>query len=217
MNLRLRQLGFLPYEPVWHAMQAFTAGRDAGTTDELWLVEHPPIFTLGLAGKTHHVITPGDIEILHVDRGGQVTYHGPGQCILYVLLDIRRLQLGVRTLVKRLEQVAVTCLRHHGITASVRREAPGVYVDQQKIAALGLRVRQGRCYHGLALNVDMDLEPFSRINPCGFPGLEVTQLANFGISSSVDAEGQSLAAQLASEFGYAMQDVSDESFKLVAS
>ncbi len=174
--LVVRALGRREYIPVWRAMQSFTDQRQAQTADELWLVEHPPVFTVGQSGKPEHLLNPGDIPVVQVDRGGQVTYHGPGQIVAYALLDLRRLGWGPRQLVTALEQGVIALLSEFGITAAGRRDAPGVYVDGAKVAALGLRVRRGCCYHGLSLNVAMDLEPFSRINPCGYPGLKVTQL-----------------------------------------
>lgn len=180
----LRQLGQRPYEPVWREMQRFTEERTAETPDELWLVEHPPVFTVGLNGKAEHLLDPGAIEVIQVDRGGQVTYHGPGQVVLYLLLDLRRRHLGVRQLVSLMEQSVIELLSRHDIAAVARQDAPGVYVDGAKIASLGLRIRHGCSYHGLAVNVDMDLEPFSRINPCGYAGLPVTQLMEQGLASS---------------------------------
>ena len=168
----------MAYEPVWRDMQAFTAERDANTADELWLLEHPPVFTLGRNGKREHVHDTGNIPVIEVDRGGQVTYHGPGQLIVYVMLDLNRRGMGVQSLVRLLEQAVIDLLAAYDIAAELREKAPGVYVDGRKIAALGLRVRKGCSFHGLALNVDMDLEPFSRINPCGYQGLEVTQLSD---------------------------------------
>jgi lipoyl(octanoyl) transferase len=178
-HLRLRRLGLADYEPVWRAMQAFTDQRNEQVADEIWTVQHPPVFTLGQAGREEHVLAPGDIPVLKVDRGGQVTYHGPGQVIIYPLLDIRRLGISVRDLVHGIEQAIIDVLADYGVVAARRDGAPGVYVGEAKIAALGLRVRRGCCFHGLACNVDMDLEPFSRINPCGFENLAVTQLSAF--------------------------------------
>ncbi len=172
----LRQLGLRDYRETWQAMQAFTDQRGPETVDELWLVEHPPVFTLGLNGKPEHVLDAGDIPVVSVDRGGQVTYHGPGQVVLYVLLDVRRRGLGVRALVMLLEQAMIDLLAQRGISARARRDAPGVYVGDDKIGAIGLRIRRGASYHGLSLNVDMELAPFQRINPCGYPGLGVTQI-----------------------------------------
>lgn len=169
-------LGRRAYEPVLESMKTFTERRDGGTRDECWLLEHDPVFTQGQAGRAEHLLWPGDIPVVHVDRGGQVTYHGPGQLMLYTLIDLRRRNLGVRQLVSLLEETAVAVLAHWGIEAAPRRDAPGVYVGGEKIASLGLRVRRGCAYHGLALNVDMDLTPFQRINPCGYAGMPVTQI-----------------------------------------
>ncbi len=176
-TLVVRDLGLRDYQPVFEAMKVFTTARDESTPDELWLLEHPPVFTQGLNGKPEHLLAPGDIPVIAVDRGGQVTYHGPGQAVCYCLLDLRRARLGVRELVTLLEQTVIGLLRDYDITAHARPEAPGVYVGGRKIASLGLRVRRGCCYHGLSFNVAMDLQPFSRINPCGYPGLQVTQLS----------------------------------------
>ena len=175
-----KHLGVQPYEPVYQQMRAFTLARDTATPDELWFLQHPPVFTQGQAGKEEHVLAPGDIPVVRSDRGGQVTYHGPGQLVVYVLVDLQRLGYGIRSLVTRLEQAMVDCLAGYGIAAAGRRDAPGVYVDGRKIASLGLRVRNGRTYHGLALNVAMDLEPFARINPCGYKGLAMTQVSALG-------------------------------------
>ncbi len=172
----LRHLGLRDYETTWREMQDFTATRTPGTPDEIWLLEHPPVFTLGLNGKREHLLTPGDIPIVDCDRGGQVTYHGPGQLIAYLLLDLKRRGLGVKEMVRRMEQVVIDLLSGYGIDAERRAGAPGIYVHGKKIAALGLRVRRGCSYHGLSLNVDMDLAPFSHINPCGYEELETTQL-----------------------------------------
>lgn len=198
---RLRDLGRQPYLPVWRAMQAFTDARDADTADELWLVEHDPVFTLGQAGKPEHVLAPGDIPVIHVDRGGQVTYHGPGQLVLYPLLDLRRLQLGVREYVCRIEQAIIDTLADWNIEAARREGAPGVYVAGAKIAALGIRVRRGCSFHGLAFNVDMDLAPFSRINPCGYQGLQVTSMVDLGGPSGLEAVKPALVEHVARQFG----------------
>lgn len=197
--MRVIDLGLQPYEKVWQDMQRYTDQRDADSEDELWLVEHPPVFTLGKNGKPEHVLAAGDIPLVQSDRGGQVTYHGPGQLVVYVLLDIQRMQLGVRELVTRLERSVIELLADYEITAESKRDAPGVYIDGAKIAALGLRVRKGRCFHGLALNVDMDLEPFSRIDPCGYPGLQVTQLLNLVKSGSENVTLASIGPQLVSK------------------
>ncbi|HEX5635114.1 MAG TPA: lipoyl(octanoyl) transferase LipB, partial [Gemmatimonadales bacterium] len=194
--MKVRRLGRVAYEPTWRAMQAFNAARTADTGDELWLVEHPPVYTLGLAGRREHVLDPGDIPVVPTDRGGQVTYHGPGQAVAYVLLDLRRAGFGARELVRRLEGAIIEALAGWGI-AGVRREGmPGVYVGEAKIAAIGLRIARGCSYHGVSLNAAMDLEPFSRIDPCGYPGLASTQLADLGVRASMDSVRQTLAAAL---------------------
>ncbi len=200
--LRLRRLRHQAYLPVFDAMRAFTEARAADTPDELWQVEHPPVFTQGLAGKAEHLLAPGAIPVIAVDRGGQVTYHGPGQVVIYCLLDVRRLGLSVRGLVTALEQAVIELLAGYGITAQARPDAPGVYVDGAKIASLGLRIRQGRSYHGLSLNVDMDLEPFTRINPCGYPGLRVTQLRELGAPLTPAAAAEQLLLTLGRQLGY---------------
>ncbi len=192
----VRRLGLADYEPTWRAMQAFTDDRGPGTPDEIWLVEHPPVFTLGLAGKPEHVLAPGDIPVVNVDRGGQVTYHGPGQVVIYPLLDVRRRRLGVRQLVTLLEESVVALLADHGVIAYPRPDAPGVYVDDAKIAALGLRIRRGASYHGVALNVAMDLEPFSRINPCGHAGMQVIQVRDLTPDATLDDMAEGLLQQI---------------------
>jgi len=179
--IAIRDLGHRDYEPLWREMQAFTEQRDGGSADEIWFAEHPPVFTLGLNASREHVIAPGDIPVIQTDRGGQVTYHGPGQLMIYPMLDLKRAALGVRALVTALEQTAVELVAAYGIEAASRADAPGVYVDGRKIASVGLRVRRGCSYHGMALNIDVDLEPFSRINPCGYSELEVTTLRALGI------------------------------------
>jgi lipoyl(octanoyl) transferase len=199
--LKVRQLGIQPYEPVWRAMQAFTDARDANTADELWLVQHPPVFTQGQAGKAEHVLAAGDIPVIQVDRGGQVTYHGPGQIVAYPLVDLRRLGIGVKTLVCRLEEAILRVLARHGVQAARRPGAPGIYVQDAKIASLGLRVRRGCSFHGLAFNIRMDLEPFQRINPCGFAGLAVTDLSHFADVDQAAVE-QELVAELANQLGF---------------
>lgn len=199
--LLVRSLGLRPYHAAWRAMRHFTDARGPSTPDELWLLQHPPVYTLGQAGRAVHVRDPGGIEVVASDRGGQVTYHGPGQLVGYLLLDLRRTGLGVRRLVTVLEDAVIALLQEYGVAAEGRRDAPGVYVQGAKVAALGLRVRKGCCYHGLALNVDMDLEPFGRIDPCGYPGLPVTQLRDVGIRLSVDEAGARLAALLAHSLG----------------
>ncbi len=201
MNAQVRWLGRVEYGPVWREMQAFTDARDAETPDELWLLEHPPVFTQGLNGRIEHLLAPGDIPVVGIDRGGQVTYHGPGQLVAYALVDLRRRRIGVRELVVGLENAVVALAARHGIEASGRREAPGVYAGVRKLASLGLRVRRGCSYHGLALNVDMDLEPFRRINPCGVAGLEMTQLADFGVKARVEDVADELAPLLCEALG----------------
>lgn len=202
----IRELGLLPYEPVWHAMQHFTNRRDTVTPDEIWLLEHPPVFTQGQAGKAEHLLLPGEIPVVQVDRGGQVTYHGPGQLVGYLLLDVRRLGFGVRELVSRIEQSLIDLLASYGISAQARSDAPGVYVDGAKIASLGLRIRNGRSFHGLALNVDMDLQPFARINPCGYAGLRMTQLRDLAAAPVTMADvHRRLREQLAEHLDYAGQ------------
>jgi lipoyl(octanoyl) transferase len=183
-------------------MQRFTDERGTDTPDEVWFLEHPPVFTQGMAGKAEHVLQPGDIPVVPIDRGGQVTYHGPGQLVVYPLLDLRRLRLGIRELVVALEQSVIALCAAHGIEAAGRRDAPGVYVGLRKLASIGLRVRRGGSYHGLALNVDGDLEPFSRINPCGYPGLEMTRLADLGLTLSVREAADALAPRLCEALGW---------------
>ena len=202
----VRRLGRQAYIPVWQAMQRFTDARDASTDDELWVVEHDPVFTLGQAGKPEHVLAPGDIPVVQVDRGGQVTYHGPGQLVVYPLLDLPRLKVGVREYVCRIEQAVIDTLADWNIEAVRHEGAPGVYVADAKIAALGIRVRRGRTFHGLAFNVAMDLEPFQRINPCGYQGLQVVSLADLGGSASTDAVAPVLLAHLAQQFGLVLSD-----------
>lgn len=201
----VRDLGRQPYAPVWRGMQRFTDARGDDTLDELWIVEHDPVFTLGQAGKPEHVLLPGDIPVLHVDRGGQVTYHGLGQLVVYPLLDIKRLKVGVRDYVHRLEQAIIDTLAEWNIGAARRDGAPGVYVNDAKIAALGIRVRRGRTFHGLAFNIAMDLEPFRRINPCGYAGLQVTSVLDLGGPSSLDAVKPVLLGELAKQFDLALR------------
>jgi lipoyl(octanoyl) transferase len=191
-----RHLGLVAYEPTWRAMQAFTRTRDAATPDQLWLVEHPPVFTLGLAGRPEHVLDPGSIPVVKTDRGGQVTFHGPGQVVAYPLLDLRRAGYGVREMVRRLEQAVLDTLAEYGIEGSRRDGMPGVYVGGAKIAAMGLRVSRGCTYHGVALNARLDLEPFSRIDPCGYPGLASTRLADLGVEDNVESVRENLSRHL---------------------
>jgi len=192
----VRHLGRVDYEPTWRAMQAFTAARQADTPDELWLLEHPPVYTQGQAGKPEHLIAATPIPVVPIDRGGQITYHGPGQIVAYVLVDLRRRGYGIRELVTRMEQAVIDLLAAQGVTAERLAGAPGVYVTGAKIAALGLRVKHGCTYHGLALNVDMDLRPFAAINPCGYPGLAVTDCRSLGMPGSAAAIEQALAVAL---------------------
>lgn len=198
--LRVRHLGRVEYTPTWHAMQRFTAERDADTADELWLCEHPPVYTLGQAGKPEHLLVDNGIPLVRIDRGGQITYHGPGQVVAYLLLDLPRRTLRVRELVTRIEQAIIDLLAGHGVRAERHDGAPGVYVGPAKVAALGLRIRNGRSYHGLSLNVDMDLAPFAAINPCGYAGMPVTQTLDLGIPltppQAADALARHLEAQL---------------------
>lgn len=192
----IRQLNSLDYVDVWHAMQNFTDNRDENTADELWLVEHPPVFTQGQAGKDEHLLMPGDIPVVKVDRGGQVTYHGPGQQVIYFMINLRRRKMGVRELVTLIENGIVASMADFGITANAKPDAPGVYVNDKKIASLGLRVRKGCSFHGLALNVNMDLSPFLRINPCGYQGLEMIQTIDLQGPATVDQAGESLVKHL---------------------
>ena len=192
-----RRLGLVAYEPTWRAMQAFNRARDPATPDQLWLLEHPAVYTLGLAGRREHVRAPGAIPVVETDRGGQVTYHGPGQAVAYVLLDLRRQGIGVKELVRRLEQGLIDVLAGYGLEGGRRAGMPGVYVGVAKIAAVGLRVARGCSYHGVALNAGVDLEPFARIDPCGYPGLATTRLADLGVRDSIDSVQQRLGDALA--------------------
>jgi lipoyl(octanoyl) transferase len=194
--VQVKWLGRLPYEPTWRAMQAFTDERGPATPDELWLLEHDPVYTLGMNADPSHVLDAGGIPVLQIDRGGQVTYHGPGQLVVYPLIDVRRAGIGVRGLVTALERAVIDLAAAHGIVAECRANAPGVYVQGAKLASVGLRVRRGGSYHGLALNVAMDLAPFGRINPCGYAGLAMTQLSTLGGPGSVQAAGEALAPLL---------------------
>lgn len=203
--LIVRRLGRQAYQPVLDAMRAFTDQRNETTTDELWLLEHEPVFTLGQAGKPEHVLAAGDIPVIRVERGGQVTYHGPGQLVGYPMLDLRRIGIGVRELVNRIEQAIIDTLDHWNIAALRRPGAPGVYVGDAKVGALGLRIRRGCSFHGLALNVDMDLEPFRRINPCGYEGLQVTQVLDLGGPGTLKAVEDVLIDELSRQFGFTPQ------------
>ena len=193
--MQIHNLGLRPYQEIWDAMRAYTAARDATSADQIWLVQHPPVYTQGQAGKPEHLLAPGDIPVIQIDRGGQITYHGPGQTVMYLLLDLRRAGIGIRALVSLIEESVIGYLQELGIRAQSRIDAPGVYVDGKKIASLGLRVRGGCTYHGVALNMDMDLEPFSRINPCGLVGMQMTQLRDLGVALDADAAGTALAAR----------------------
>ena len=195
----VRQLGLQAYQPVWQAMKTFTDNRDDNTPDEIWLVEHTPVFTQGQAGKAEHVLNAGDIPIVQVDRGGQVTYHGPGQQVVYLMLDIRRRRLGVRELVTALEQSVVKLMNDHNIQAYPRDDAPGVYVGGAKLCSVGLRIRRGCSFHGLALNVNMDLSPFQRINPCGYAGMEMTNCADLNGPQTLAEASDGLIRHLVSE------------------
>ena len=201
MNAIARWLGRVPYEPTWRAMQRFTDVRDANTSDEIWFLEHPPVFTLGMNADPAHVLAAGEIPVVRIDRGGQVTFHGPGQLVIYPLLDIRRAGLGVRDLVTALESAVIDYVAGFGIVAQCRRNAPGVYVDAAKFASVGIRIRRGASYHGMAMNVNMDLGPFARINPCGYQGLAMTQLAALGGERDVQQAAYGLAPILAGKLG----------------
>jgi lipoyl(octanoyl) transferase len=198
----LRHLGLVEYEPTWRAMQRFTEERGLWTPDEIWFLEHPPVFTLGLNASRAHVLAPGDIPVVQIDRGGQVTYHGPGQLVVYPLIDLKRAALGIRDFVTALERSVIELAAHFGIAAECRRSAPGVYIGGRKLASVGVRVRRGGSYHGLALNVTLDLEPFQRINPCGFAGLEMTRLADLGGPGSVAACAAALEPLIVRALGF---------------
>ena len=193
-RIRVRRLGLAEYEPVWHRMQAYTDQRNEAAADELWLIQHPPVFTQGQAGKAEHVLAPGAIPVIQVDRGGQVTYHGPGQIVAYPLVDISRKGIGVRDFVCRIEEAIIEVLAQYGVEGERIAVAPVIYVNGAKIASLGLRVRRGCTFHGLAFNIDMDLEPFQRINPCGYEGLQVTQLSAFAPVSLGEVEDRLVAS-----------------------
>jgi lipoyl(octanoyl) transferase len=198
-RMTIRRLGKVDYLPTWEAMKRFTTARNEVDADELWLLQHPPVYTLGLAARAAHLPRSATrIPVVKTDRGGQITYHGPGQIVVYTLLDLRRLRIGVRQLVRRLEQSVIELVGQYGISASGREQAPGVYVGDAKIAALGLRIRNGCSYHGLSLNVDMDLAPFADIDPCGYPGLRVSQLRDLGVEDDIDTLGEKLLATLQS-------------------
>jgi lipoyl(octanoyl) transferase len=197
----IRYLGLAPYEPTWRAMQRFTDERGPSTADEIWMLEHPPVFTLGMNAAREHVLSPGDIPVVQIDRGGQVTYHGPGQLVVYPLIDLRRRHVGVRQMVVALENAVIAYAGELGVTATGSREAPGVYVRGAKLASIGLRIRRGASYHGLSLNVALDLEPFQRINVCGYRGLAVTRLKDHGLALDVDAVARGLTPHLLRQLG----------------
>ena len=199
-SVLVRQLGRQDYEPIWRKMQEFTEQRDADTEDEIWLLQHEPVFTQGMNGKPEHILNKSTIPVVEIDRGGQVTYHGPGQLIVYCLIDLKRKKLGVRQMVTALEEAVIGLLKDEGITAVALKDAPGVYVDKAKISALGLRVKRGCSYHGLSLNVDMNMAPFKQINPCGYEGLEVTQLKELGVDSSFSVVEPKLLHKICEQF-----------------
>lgn len=201
-SVTIRQCGRQPYEPVWQAMKAFTDLRDESTADEIWLLEHDPVFTQGQAGKAEHVLNPGDIPVVQVDRGGQVTYHGPGQQVVYFMIDLKRKSMGVRELVTALENTIVDVCAHYGIVAAPRADAPGVYVHGSKICSIGLRVRKGCSFHGIAFNIDMDLEPFLRINPCGYQGLQMAMLSQLGGPAELAVVAPVLIQSIERHLGY---------------
>jgi lipoyl(octanoyl) transferase len=207
----VRSLGLQDYEPLWRAMQAFTDRRDEHTADEIWFTEHPPVFTLGLNASREHLLAPGDIPVIQIDRGGQVTYHGPGQLMIYPLIDLKRSKLGVRDLVTALERTVVEVAADLDIDAVARADAPGVYVEGRKLASVGLRVRRNASYHGMALNVAVDLEPFSRINPCGYSGLELTDLTRLGIGESMRDITARVLRRLLENMGMAGRTISESS------
>ena len=206
-SITVRDLGLQPYEPLWRAMQKFTDSRTRETADEIWFTEHPPVFTLGLNASREHLLATGDIPVVQIDRGGQVTYHGPGMLMIYPLIDLKRAGLGVRDLVTALEQSVVDLAAEYGIDAHARPDAPGVYVAGTKFASVGLRIRRGASYHGMALNVDVDLAPFLRINPCGYAGLEMTDLATLGGDSDLDRVREKLLPHFLRHLGLQDADV----------
>lgn len=208
--LVIRRLGRQDYLPVWQAMHQFTDQRDEQTADEIWLVEHHPVFTQGQTGKAEHLLNPGNIPVVQSDRGGQVTYHGPGQLVVYVLINLRRKKLGVRELVTGIEQLVIDTLKTYHINSAARPDAPGVYVDGKKICSLGLRIRKGCSFHGLALNVNMDLSPFLRINPCGYQGMEMVQVCDLGGPDNLAEIEQQMIQELVRLFGYQQVEFSTE-------
>ncbi|HHF3133013.1 TPA: lipoyl(octanoyl) transferase LipB [Vibrio diabolicus] len=209
-QLVVKRLGRQDYEPVWKAMHEFTDQRTEATPDEVWLVEHNPVFTQGQAGKAEHLINTGDIPVVQSDRGGQVTYHGPGQLVAYFLINLRRKKLGVRDLVTTIENLVINTLKAYNIDSAARPDAPGVYVDGKKICSLGLRIRKGCSFHGLALNVNMDLTPFLRINPCGYEGMEMVQVSQFGGPDNVEAVEKQLIEELVTLLDYEQVEFSTE-------
>ncbi|MGF1711098.1 lipoyl(octanoyl) transferase LipB [Vibrio kagoshimensis] len=206
-KLIVKKLGRQDYEPVWKAMHKFTDERTAEDVDQVWLVEHNPVFTQGQAGKAEHVLNAGDIPVIQSDRGGQVTYHGPGQLVAYFLINIRRKKIGVRDLVTHIENLVINTLKAYNIESTARPDAPGVYVDGKKICSLGLRIRRGCSFHGLALNVDMDLSPFLRINPCGYQGMEMIQVSQLGGPERLELVEQQLIQELVTLLGYDQVDI----------
>lgn len=215
--IAIRRFGWRPqpYRPVWQAMQRFTAERGGDDPDALWLLNHEPVFTQGRNGRAEHVLAPGDIEVVAIDRGGQITYHGPGQLMAYVMLDLKRLGIGIRSLVTALESAMIATLADYDIHAHARRDAPGVYVGAAKIGSIGLRVSRSNSYHGLALNVDMDLEPFSRIDPCGYHNLVMTQIADLGGPSSLERVADDLSRHLCAQFGFTASNLPDAEANLI--
>lgn len=201
-KLNVKWLGQQAYLTIWHKMQDFTNSRNENTPDEIWLLEHDPVFTQGQNGKAEHILNPGDIPVIQTDRGGQITYHGPGQLMLYILLDLRRKHINVRSLVNLLENAVIDLLAEYQITAYAKKEAPGVYVNEMKICSIGLRIRKGCSYHGIAFNISLDLEPFSRINPCGFSQLKMTHFAQLGGLNNTLATGRKLISYLTKSLGY---------------
>jgi lipoyl(octanoyl) transferase len=213
----IRHLGLVPYEPTLRAMQRFTDERDSSTPDEIWFLEHPPVFTLGLNASREHLVRPGEIPVVQIDRGGQVTYHGPGQLVIYPLIDIKRQALGVRQLVVALENAIIDYVGELGVSASGSREAPGVYVEGAKLASIGLRIRRGASYHGAAFNVSLDLEPFERINVCGYPGLTVTRLADLAACGDVATAAEGLTPHLLRRLGFAAHSAINTDLQAVSS
>ena len=213
-QLIIRQLGAIDYVPCWHTMQHLTDNRTNETVDELWFLQHSKVFTQGQAGKAEHVLAPGDIPVIQVDRGGQVTYHGPGQLVVYLMVNIKRKKLGARALVTLIENAIVATLKQQGIEAAPKKDAPGVYTNGKKIASLGLRIRKGCSFHGLALNIDMDIEPFHRINPCGYQGLEMCQVSDFVKKPHFDTILQQLQSQLQTDLGYTSAHILTEPLEI---